>query len=155
MNYDNDVCTLEQAEKLKRLGVKQESAYYWRLVEPEKRLMHRDEVCSFIECGNVAHPSLISHDVRIVPEYYASAFNTGELIAMLGYLDEGLHLSSGENTGKYFGSMNKIDFTISSKNISEMLAYHLLELVKATILDVEGINRRLDEFHGVTKEGLK
>ena len=115
---NNDVCTLEQAQEFKKLGIKQESAYYWD--SNANKVVHRDSLFDMDADGS---PTFIS-DVKTGSRYF-SAYNTGELIAMVQPIN-----------------------IWSAQSFADLL----LDCLRTKTLTVAEVNRRLDEFRGVEKE---
>lgn len=76
MKLKDQVCSLELAKELKALGVKQESAFYWRLVN-----------------GQLEENAFISRErySSTIGKELASAFTVAELGEILpGYIDVGI-----------------------------------------------------------------
>ncbi|HJY22879.1 MAG TPA: hypothetical protein VJ279_08350 [Hanamia sp.] len=66
MELENKVCSFRSAERLKELGVKQESLFYWRKCIEKDRL-----------------PSIVYTKGKIISNDYWSAFTASELLNIL------------------------------------------------------------------------
>ena len=69
ISFVNDVCTLEQAKKFKKLGIKQEAFMMFNT--------HYKEVYTYNEYVEIMKEKLN------LSEYFVARYNTGELIAMV------------------------------------------------------------------------
>lgn len=69
MNLEDQICSFNLARKLKKLGVKQESLFYWYLGTFEPFV-------DYFECGNI-------HRDYALPEIICSVFTVAELGEML------------------------------------------------------------------------
>lgn len=127
ISYSNDCCNLEQANELKKLGVKQESAYYYNT---DEELIHTDAALKEYSFEGVLEYS------RFIPyDSCLSAFNTGELIAMSGFISDLDWLKIHK-----------------AKSVAEGIAEMLLKEKEKDVILIDDMNRRLDEFHGVKEE---
>lgn len=80
MKLNEQVCTLEQAKRLKELGVIQNSLWYWNTIylgAPQLSLYNKNSTSQdFFKCGVSAYNGL---DISDFMEPYYSAFTVAEL----------------------------------------------------------------------------
>jgi hypothetical protein len=148
MKLEHQVCTLEQAKKLKELGVLQQSIWYWqKMKEPVI------EGCSNLRLqlfADVHHPISSS----VVEKNY-SAFSSAELGAMLPD-DEAFDINTFLNnrTLQWYCAVLKRDdedseleydwiFDGVGNTDAEARANALISLLEKNLINVEDVNARL------------
>ena len=123
MKIENQVCTLEQAKRLKGLGIKYPSAFYWAYIEDNKKYLKERSGISW-------HPSL--HLSPFERERWASgvgslnAYNVAELGVMLPTLGI-TTLKSNNGRGSDF-------FSVNCHYAKERMNHHNEAFVKAAML---------------------
>lgn len=130
MKLENQVCTLEQAKKLKELGIVQDSLFSWRKGE-------------FYNTGEWIFEWYVTNDAydfEIEPSESYSAFTVAELGMMLGGI---FTIERNEKLGLYFASTPKgkkkaLNFTIASALTSELIGE-----IEERSISIQEINNRL------------
>lgn len=129
MNLENQVVSLELAKKLKKLGVKQESIWYWAVVNVN---------------GNKKLSLLLGQSKLGIVDYKYSAFTVAELGEMLADIsdkmcDKGEYVFFGsEKVGAYWecGSEKMLDHTFEDKIEANARAKMLIYLLESNLLKI-------------------
>lgn len=114
MKLENQVCSLELSKKLKELGLKQESLFYWQY-----NLMKREFIIVPKSLTKVEYENIKNTDYPVF-----SAFNVAELGEMLPNWVNICRLGkiSGKNSGKYCCNYNFIGDVDDDKDSIETIA---------------------------------
>src|ERR1017187_8222476 len=116
MKLEDQVCSLELSKRLKELGVKQESYFYWSNID-------------------TPHPRLVIHFERSERsgDFWISAFTVAELGEMLPYGFEDYKYSSECGLNKYWSctapQLNDYAYEqdINEANMRAKMLIHLIE----------------------------
>ena len=154
MELSKQVCSLEQALKLKELGISQHSYFSW-CGDRQLRLM--DNGKDGVSYSDNVHVDLtksynnmeLDHREDVPTDKpFAAAFTAAELIQMNGD-NGGIHLSShGEHKNKFymqtdgFGEGKKPVFTFYN-SFAEASAAKLINALEKKWLDISDCNQRL------------
>ena len=153
MKIENQVCTLEQAKKLKELGVSQDSYFSWCGSE-ENRLM---ENCSKgVEYGPWLFISTTKPFNNMEEDYrrdvpsakpFAAAFTVAEIGVMLKELCYCQFLSGERNwISSDCGSFTTYpEDDCTAKTMVESMAIMLIHQLENEIIEVEDCNSRLSD----------
>lgn len=132
MKIENAHTSLELSKRLRDLGVRQESAFYWA-----ELFMTKDMV--------LVQPTAFS---ITSPEPRIAAFSVAELGEMLPFEVQGSTLDYWKDCDDqwrvYFESLN-FKMRISELNEAEARGLMLEHLIKEGIVKIEEINRRISE----------
>lgn len=122
MKLENQVCSVEQAEKLKKLGVKQESLFYW--THSEKWGIMPKKSIDF--SGNPT-----------------SMFTASELVLMIGFC-YGIEYSDKKQQFYMETNSSPREFTYYD-TFSQACAYKLINAIEKEWIPIDKINKRLLE----------
>jgi len=133
MNLESQVTSLELSKKLKELGVKQESLFYW------ERCSHFGVNNNFSIIYEPTHDLITyefgdCHCIHSSHEYTYSAFTASELLELLP-------LFSGSipniiKTEKYTSSYFNQEIKFNDENLSNSLAKMLIHLTENKLIEV-------------------
>ncbi len=120
MKLEDQVCSLELAKRLKELGVKQNSLFYWR------DSLYNQGV--FIPEKILYNPNTFHENAVTIYEYY-SAFTVSELMMMLPVMTDITKRSNDYHCRYFYENSTKIDhsFDIKSADCLAKMLIHLLE----------------------------
>lgn len=124
MKLEDQVCSLESAKKLKELGVKQDSLWYWHYITGCEGKYGRWEI---IDC-DVAHNSLRIRNKLI------SAFTCAELGKMLPVSARSRKLFDSENSF-IIDALGQDKFFVN-KNEAEARAKMLIYLLESKLIEI-------------------
>jgi hypothetical protein len=129
------VCNKEQAEELKRLGVIQDSIFYWTYFE------HRNDcVLATRKKGDYGYEYHFLESIRLEandePIYGKSAFTSGELRVALG-------LNGDDSLKTCAYHLLDVCEKFQNENEAEDAADILIRAIKAKTISIEIINKRL------------
>ena len=139
MNLSDQVCSLEYAKKLKELGVKQDSIFYWSV---NKEGNNESMVIWNLQYPCYANQTNMYKLSVDYPQYYEvfSAFTCAELIEMIPHLPDPHRISFGiENPnidcgGKYYAMHDVVDYPCDhfwySNNLANCIAAMLINLIE-------------------------
>lgn len=150
MNIENQVCSLELAKKLKELGVKKDSIFYWA----DGILVNNIEMELLLENGTVRTLSGVYNDWpdRKVAELY-SAFSVAELGEMLphdlivkykdffGDIDQVSYRLMIQKTDPndwnvYYYEKHEENCDFSDSNLANALAKMLIHLIENKLIEL-------------------
>lgn len=129
MKIENQVCTLEQAKKLKELGVEQDSISWWKCNDDQNVV-----ICGCTKKMNEKHFSFNN---------WFSAFTVAELGVMLPNYEES-HKATDTKGYWYCGSLEEQDNDwVVADTQAEAMAKRLIGLIEYKRVQVEEVNNRL------------
>lgn len=134
MKLENQVCTLEQAKKLKELGIDQETEFYFRM----GKIWHFREVTDWPNQEQLY--DLIQSGAE--GERIFAAYTVAELGEMLpiGFYS----VACADHSDWLCDNQNYATANIgASKNEAECRAAMLIHLIESKLITVEEINNRL------------
>lgn len=153
MKNENQVCTIEQAKRLKDLGIAQESIWYWeKMREPVHEGCARERLQSH---ANVSHPISAS----TIEETY-SAFTVAELGVMLTDERDEKQMTCVSSYNPHFGvwmcfveqwdeelgkPVGIADMEGEGETEAEARAWALITHLENDLVTVEDVNDRLSE----------
>jgi hypothetical protein len=161
MKIEDQVCALEQAKKLKELGIEQNSIFYFSnffdIRQPEEyRICRREESGIFHDRGGSFESFHFSHHKSRIETTY-SAFAVAELGQLLIIGDDTYFIDYAYN--EHFGQFQcfcrkrdercsngfRIIYTTDGDTEAECRADMLMLLLAVRIINAEGCNKRLSE----------
>lgn len=144
MKLENQVCTLEQAKKLKELGIVQDSLFMWW--ESESWNIERG-----VYFSSTLHRSTDTINNRTMVQSF-SAFTVAELGLMLGNCDFAIKPFAG---GTYELRCIYLDFFIFGNSMADCLAKAVITYISDSKLQVSRINYRLQEINNRTSPTIQ
>jgi len=135
---EKQVCSRESAQRLKELGVKQETYFYWATCDNKNYFVYRKETYPI----NAHYPE---------PILICSAFTVAELGEMLPNIILGCHFTTFQcsRNGWWIeyddGKGNKLPFSFWDKIEADCRAKMLIYILENKLISAEDINNRLTE----------
>jgi hypothetical protein len=122
---EKQVCSLEHSQKLEKLGVKQNSLFYWR----------KYQFCKNTDLYYIPSKEM---DLMVLSgklEYSLSAFTVAELFEIF-YNEMKIDFWIYHNAGKYILQTRffKIDDDINEENLADCLAKMLIYLIENNLI---------------------
>lgn len=138
MKLENQVCSIEQAEELKRLGLAQRSLFHYvnNWLNPRKLPVDNGQI---IVMGTEKHQYNLRAKERDTSIEFVSAFNVAELGELLGRHIEIVQYS--ENKGDfymYWDSLGRFETEAQAR------AFVLIESIKEGVITIEDVNKKLN-----------
>ena len=140
MTLHDQLCSIEQAEELKRLGVTQQSLFYYvnNWLNPRKQPIDNGE---FIIIGTEKHKCKRKAEIRGANIEFVSSFSVAELGELLG---KHIHIVSYSETYgdfyMYWPTTKHFDTEAQAR------AFVLIQLIKEGLESIESINTKLKDY---------